>query len=703
MKSIQLKIATFSGLSTLCAIFFLSVFSFLSNKQLHENVQENTGRLVNDLFEKQLEGRLDNSAQHISNLMQQSFVLSESMANTFRSLKETADSQANYSNLRDGINAVLKNTIIEQPDLLGVYTGWEPNALDGRDAEYRGKTATGNDRNGRLVPYWTNSKDGGGVVELMEGYDDTQSNVSAEAYYLCPKQTQRACVLDPYSYPVNGVDTMMTSIIHPIMVKGQFMGISGLDISLKSFDTISSELSNELYHGQSQVMIISRNGTIVSDSNGEYSGKKLSAAFNNRADSLLATMTQKKFQLLSSANEGYFEAVSSIKVGKGVENWALWVRVPKDVVMADFLALNKATNEKQFTQTVWFVAAGLLITLLSIVIIWWLSGKISKPIKKLTQFMSLVAKGDFRQRIDHQSADEVGQLSKACNQFLDQIQPLLKQVVDSSNQITSFASQSAAISAETLQGASQQQEDVIQLASALTELSATAQNVADNTITAAQSTQEMKSIAGQGQEVLNESNGAMQALSQNVKYSSDVINRVSRDSQEIQTVMDVIREIAEQTNLLALNAAIEAARAGEQGRGFAVVADEVRSLAKRTQESTSAIQDQIERLQASALEAVEAMKQGSEKAEESESKTLDANQKLKEILDNIDELNDLIIQVSSAAEQQRSVTDSISVNVNNITAVASQTASGATQSNETSQQLESYSGRMKELVSKFVL
>ncbi|GAB3487967.1 methyl-accepting chemotaxis protein [Marinomonas epiphytica] len=696
MKSIQMKIALVTGLTTLVAILCLSSFSFISNKQLHNSVQHSTQKLVDELFKKQLEGHLENSAQHISNLMQQALLMTQEQARTFASLKKSAESQGTVNVLRHNINTILKDTIVSTPNVIGVYTAWEPNALDNEDRHYKNQVTEGYDHTGRLVPYWTLSTNGAPKIEALLGYDN-------ESYYSCTRFSKQSCLLDPYSYPVNGVDTMMTSIVSPILDSGRFLGIAGVDISLKSFESVAQDLSKALYNGQSQVFIISRNGTVVSDSKGVHSGDNIKDILNEHTDRIVSSMENSSFELLSDDESPTISAVNSIKIGKGLDSWGLWVSVPKKIVMADFIALNQSTNEKQFSQGIWIIVAGLLITALSITLIWWFSGKISKPVVVLTNFMKRVADGNFRERIEHYSTDEIGQLSHACNQFLDQIQPLLKQVVISSEHISKLAEQSAKISSETLQGASQQQGDVIQLASALTELSATAQNVADNTITSAQSTNNMRGNAAQGQEVLHLSNLSMAALSENVKYSGQVIDRVSQDSQEIQTVMDVIREIAEQTNLLALNAAIEAARAGEQGRGFAVVADEVRSLAKRTQDSTSAIQEKIERLQASAIEAVNAMKQGSEKAIESELRTNEANQKLKEILDNIEELNDLIIQVSSAAEQQRSVTDSINANVNNITTIASQTASGATSTNETSLELENHAEHMKGLVSQFKL
>ncbi|EAQ67779.1 chemotaxis sensory transducer [Marinomonas sp. MED121] len=704
MKSIQLKISLFTGLATLIAILCLSAFSILSTKSLQHEVQDNTQTVFFNLFEKQLEGRLSNSAEHITNLLQTGFLINEDLARTFISLKTAADTQLEQDNLRDNFNGILQSALDKRPEVLGVYTLWEENALDNQDDKYKNQSALGYDESGRFIPYWTRSNTGRPQVEALLSYDDSSRPDGTDRvgeYYLCSKDSHSNCLIEPYIYPVNGVDTLLTSLVTPIMIRQKFVGITGLDISLKSLEGIAKQLSDKLYNGNNRVLIISNRGGIASDSDKKETGNNIRSFLPSKASHIIENMNKDTFELINDPEDENFQAMISIKVGAGIPNWSLWISVPKAVVLADLIKLNQATSEQQFQQNIQFILVGLVITLISIVIIWWLSSQISRPVVKLTGFMKQVAQGDFTHRLQHRSVDELGQLSDACNQFLDQIQPLLKQVIISSDQITDNATQSARISAETLEGANQQQGDVMQLASAVTELSATAQNVADNTVTAADSTGKMKAIAAEGQNVLNKASSSIEALAQDVKHSSEVINRVSHDSKEIHTVMDVIRDIADQTNLLALNAAIEAARAGEQGRGFAVVADEVRSLAKRTQDSTAEIQEKIERLQASALEAVNSMQVGSERALESESMTMDANQKLVNIIHNIDDVNDLIIQVSSAAEQQRSVTDSISSNVNNITSVATQTASGATSSNETSQQLELHADELKELVTKF--
>ncbi|MGB5998438.1 MAG: methyl-accepting chemotaxis protein [Marinomonas sp.] len=706
MKSIQLKISLFTGLATLVAIICLSAFSITSTQSLQKEVQEHTQSVVLQLFKKQLEARLENSAAHVAALFQRALIINDGIARSFISLKKTAQTSSDDYNLRNDFNAILKDALAKRPKILGVYSLWEPNALDNKDEEYRNKKADGYDNSGRFIPYWTLSGTGTPKVKALMDYNNYNKPNGIDRvgeYYLCPKDRHTSCLIEPYSYPINGVDTLLTSIVTPILINQEFVGITGIDVSLKSLESIAKELSDELYNGENRVFIVSHRGAIASDSLGQTTGKNIRDIFPDASKKLLNTSNDSNLELISSPDNNSFQAKVAINVGDNIPDWYLWVDVPKTTVLADLTTLNKFTSDKQFQQNILFVLAGLIIIVLSIVAIWWLSKQISRPIVNLTNFMEKVAEGDFRHRLESKSNDELGQLSDACNQFLDQIQPLLTQVVSSSDQIAENADQSAAISAETLEGANKQQDDVIQLASAVTELSATAQNVAENTITAADATAEIKSNVAQGQQVLNQANLSIESLAKNVQASSQVINRVSKDSQEIQTVMDVIQEIAEQTNLLALNAAIEAARAGEQGRGFAVVADEVRSLAKRTQESTAEIQSKIERLQNSALEAVNSMHIGSERAAESELRTTEANQKLKNIIYNIDELNDLIIQVSSAAEQQRAVTNSISNNVNNITAIATQTASGATNSNDSSQRLESHATHLKTLVAEFKL
>jgi methyl-accepting chemotaxis protein len=232
-------------------------------------------------------------------------------------------------------------------------------------------------------------------------------------------------------------------------------------------------------------------------------------------------------------------------------------------------------------------------------------------------------------------------------------------------------------------------------------MAATSQEVARNTAAAANAARQADSETQAGREVVNQAIDAIDHLAQEVVSAADVIHRLEAESGKIGTVLDVIRGIAEQTNLLALNAAIEAARAGEQGRGFAVVADEVRTLATRTQESTQEIQKMIERLQTGAKSAVQVMEQGRSKAQVSVQQAARAGTSLDTIATAVSAISDMNAQIASAAEEQGAVAEEINRNITNISQIANQTASGAEQTATASAELAKLAARLQTHVGRF--
>ena len=254
---------------------------------------------------------------------------------------------------------------------------------------------------------------------------------------------------------------------------------------------------------------------------------------------------------------------------------------------------------------------------------------------------------------------------------------------------------------QTRNGVQRQQVETEQVATAMNEMVATAQNMVDNAEMAASATEQADNEAQAGSKVVTQNIAQINGLADAVERAAEVIHRLEGDSESIGTVLDVIRGIAEQTNLLALNAAIEAARAGEQGRGFAVVADEVRSLASRTQESTQEIQAMIEQLQSGAREAVKAMSDGREQAQASVEQAARAGSSLEAITHAVASIREMNRHISDAARQQGEVADEINRNLSTITQVAEQTSEGTESLGEASSKLAGLSQQLQSLVGHF--
>jgi methyl-accepting chemotaxis protein len=319
----------------------------------------------------------------------------------------------------------------------------------------------------------------------------------------------------------------------------------------------------------------------------------------------------------------------------------------------------------------------------------------------LTQAVHRFAEGDLTFQPHSDARDELGTVTTQMSLMIEKMNALVAQVISAATQIGSSADQTAATMNQSNSGIRQQNSEIDQVATAMEEMSATVQEVARNAAAAADAAERANTASSNGNRVVGEVGNSIQSLSREVDQATTIIRELESESENIGTVLDVIRDIAEQTNLLALNAAIEAARAGEQGRGFAVVADEVRTLASRTQQSTEEIHTMIDRLQHGARNAVSAMQSGQEKSEQSVGKSGEAHNALQSIESAVGEINDMNVQIASAAEQQSAVAEEISRNVIAIRDISTQTAAGLEQTVAASQALLQVARQLQSLVSEF--
>jgi methyl-accepting chemotaxis protein len=309
--------------------------------------------------------------------------------------------------------------------------------------------------------------------------------------------------------------------------------------------------------------------------------------------------------------------------------------------------------------------------------------------------------GDLTARFTIQSHDEMARIAATLNHMVEGFGKVVAKVLRSTDQVASAAEELSAVTEQTAHGVTEQRAETDQVATAMNEMSATVREVAGNAASAAETTRKASEEAKAGQGVVAQTVEAINSLAAEVERAVATIHGLEQNSREIGTILDVIKGIAEQTNLLALNAAIEAARAGEQGRGFAVVADEVRTLAGRTQRSTEEIHAMIERLQAGAHGAVKVMEEGRRKTGATVEMATRTGTSLQNIVAAVALINDMNTQIASAAEQQSAVAEEMDRNITNIARVSDQTAAGSEQTAQSSHELARLAQELQHLVAHF--
>ncbi|QLK44223.1 methyl-accepting chemotaxis protein [Vibrio owensii] len=379
------------------------------------------------------------------------------------------------------------------------------------------------------------------------------------------------------------------------------------------------------------------------------------------------------------------------------------LNVVKDAIEAKQNTLKTDIAAAAFRAEVILEAGIAIVILAALGMVVLLLKTVVKPINDIKEAMVQIAsgEGDLSQRISINSQDEIGQLAGGFNQFVTKIQATVSQVVESSNTLRQEMNNLNALTSTIADSTVGQQRDSEAVAAAVHEMQVTSRNVSDSATEAASASQTANEELSNTNVILEQTVAAIRDLAGEIESASQVINTLDNDVSNIASVLDVIRGIAEQTNLLALNAAIEAARAGEQGRGFAVVADEVRSLASRTQKSTGEIQTMIEKLQAGAAQAVEVMQGSKTSSEDTIQSAGLATESLAEILNAIARMNEMNTHIATAAGQQSSVSDEVNSNVQGIADSSTSIVDVVSQAQQSLSMLSEQTQQLDKQVSQF--
>ena len=708
-KSIQFSVAALAGAIVLSVVAALVLYALFSGARTQDMVQERTQAQFEQVIEQRLTSLAQTQVSQIQRELEAPLLIAGGLVRVNTLIGTPgADGQPQLSLSREQLISLIKENVAKNPKILGTYIGWEKDALDHNDAAYVGTKVVGIDAsNGRFLPWWFRNEDGSLGLDKLVDVDDQKTlstGVRASEYYLCSKETKKSCVIDPAPYKVGDKIVMLASFIEPIMLNGAFQGIVGADLSVNFIQEMLLGANQKLYSGAGEMALIGSNSRIVAYTKDPSKfGEKVSDILDSQQIANMANLKRGEVTYSVDKAQGRIELYLPFGIGQTDARWTLMLQLPLNAVMADLQKLQADLDTQRKSDTFGMAMVGLLIAGIGLLVIWLVGHGIARPLKQMVAMLDDIAKGegDLTRRLTSDRADELGSIAKGFNTFLAKLQAMITQVVTSVQSVSDSSEHTADIAIRTNIGVQKQMAEIDQVATAVHEMTATAQDVARNATQAAQAASHADQAAAQGMQIVRDTSNSIGVLAVEIGKAVGVVQALAKDSENINAILTAIRGIAEQTNLLALNAAIEAARAGEQGRGFAVVADEVRNLAQKTQKATEEIQTMIQQLQQGTRDVVRVMEDSQNRTDESVQHAAKAAEALETITQAVSVINDMNTQIASAAEEQSAVADDINRNVINIGQVANEVAGGADESSAASADLTKLAEQQRRLINQF--
>jgi methyl-accepting chemotaxis protein len=705
-RSIQTAFAALAGACTLTVIAALLLYALASGVRSQALVEERTRALIDGMVEQRVTALAQAQVNRIQAQLQAPLQIATSLARVHTLTALTGDDGMPMANLRrEELINLARQTLIENPDLTSTYIAWEPNGVDANDLMYRGDEPGMLD--GRFASWIYRDGSGQMKIDRLSDIEDTRlldTGIRAGEYYLCPREQLKPCVGDPAPYDMNGQTYLLSSFNAPILVDGKFHGIVGADISVDFIQQLLSNANAQLYGGVGEIALISNNGRLAAYSTDKSLIGKPAAQILDAEEQVLVQRLpagQSHYQIDQAA--GHVALFLPFSFEGTDARWVLMLQLPIAEVMKDLDQLMAALGAESRSSLTTMLIIGVLIAVAGLLAIWLISRRITRPLRDMVVMLDNIGQGegDLTQRLHIDSRNELGQIATGFNTFLTRLQGMISGVVGSVQKVSDASEHTADIAIRTDKGVQTQLAEIELVATAVHEMTATAQDVARNATQAAEAASHADRAANQGRHIVQDTGATITELAGEIGRAVDVVQTLARDSENIDAILVTIRSIAEQTNLLALNAAIEAARAGEQGRGFAVVADEVRNLAQKTQQATGEIQQMIQQLQNGTRDVVQVMEQSQSRTQRSVEQADAAAEALQAITQAVSLINDMNNQIASAAEEQSAVAEDINRNVTNIGQVAQDVAGGAEEASQASAGLTRLAEQQRRLINQF--
>ncbi|MDC7703384.1 methyl-accepting chemotaxis protein [Vogesella indigofera] len=579
------------------------------------------------------------------------------------------------ANARALAGAHTRRLMQTNPQAIGVFLGWEPDALDGRDRELAGQPENG--ASGRAGSYWFRK---GGQEDVVWGSEDTDGS----EYYDGPKHSLQPVLTEPYED--HDIKVLMATLSYPILDNGRFLGVAGIDFGLAQLQAVAAAIKP---YGSGFMTIYSSNGMVLGAGDKTLVGK---------ADAGLPAAARRAIR--SGASLQYVDDgqvlhyIEPMRVGNIHNAWAVRISIPLDSALADSRA---ATRD-----TILFSLGALLLILL---VLGALLRRLTTPLTRLQQALSALATGDgdLTRELAIRGRDEIGASAGAFNRFSQSLRQMLLEVRE---RVGAVHHATRALAGETGDISTRSQQQAVAAtatAAAIEQLSVSISHIADSARVAEGSVREAGQEAEQVADSVHATASEISRIADTIRQLSSVLLGLEQRSGQISHVVQVIRDIAEQTNLLALNAAIEAARAGEQGRGFAVVADEVRKLAERSAGATVEIAASIRQVQDETRNANDSMNAAIRQVETGVQQAERAAAAISGIHHHNQQVMRTVAGIASATAQQSSASHDIARNVAQIHDMIDGTDQSVLHATRATGQLRQLADELQQRIERFKL